>query len=300
MKTIDTLQKDIQHVLNTGEGWTREISQWVADDIAKSLDRQFSSIGKERKRTLRASNLGTPCERKLWFHVNSRIDPEPLPASTRNKFIFGDLTESYILGLVKAAGHTLEGLQDSVDVFGIRGSRDCVIDGMLFDVKSCSTRAFDKFKYGKLREDDPFGYISQLSTYLYGSRDHSIVTNKTHAGFLAFDKQFGHIAVDVYDMSEELEQKEQEVLRKLHIVNEVEPPERPTWPRYYRGELQEQEQDWAEGKSGNRKLATNCSYCDFKKECWPELRKFLYSSGPMYLTKVVREPGGSVFEDKGF
>ena len=33
MKTIDTLVKDIEHVLNTGEGWTDEISKWVADDI---------------------------------------------------------------------------------------------------------------------------------------------------------------------------------------------------------------------------------------------------------------------------
>ena len=299
MKTIDTLEKDIQHVLNTGEGWTKEISQWVADDIAKSLDRQYSSIGKERKRTLRASNLGTPCERKLWYHVNSRVEPEPLPTSTRNKFIFGDLTESYILGLVKASGHAVEGLQDTVDVFGIRGSRDCVIDGMLIDVKSCSTRAFDKFKYHKLRDDDPFGYISQLSTYLYGSRNDPLVTNKTHAGFLAFDKQFGHIKLDIYDMSEDLENKEEEVLRKLHIVNETVAPDRPKWPRYYRGELQEVEEDWAEGKSGNRKLSTQCSYCDFKAECWPNVRKFLYSSGPMYLTKVVREPKG-VHEDQGW
>jgi hypothetical protein len=284
-KSIATLQRDLEHVLNTGEGYTQEIAEWVGNDIAKSLERQLSGITKQRKGTLRLSNLGTPCERKLWYHVNSEHEPEPLPPSARNKFIFGDLTESHVLGLVKASGHTLEGLQTPVDVFGIRGHRDCVIDGMLFDVKSCSSRAFDKFKYGKLREDDSFGYISQLSSYLYGSRDDPIVTKKNKAGFLAVDKQFGHIAVDIYDLTEDLERKEEEVLRKQHVVNEVEPPERAYEPVPH-------------NKSGNMKLPVACSYCDYNRTCWPEARKFLYSNGPVFLTKVEREPTGNVFEDK--
>jgi CRISPR/Cas system-associated exonuclease Cas4 (RecB family) len=207
-----------------------------------------------------------------------------LPAH-ENKFIFGDLTESHVLGLVKASGHTLEGLQTPVDVFGIRGHRDCVINGMLFDVKSCSSRAFDKFKYNKLREDDAFGYISQLSSYLYGSRNDPLVTEKNKAGFLAVDKQFGHIAVDIYDLTEDLERKEEEVLRKQHVVNEVEPPERAYEPVPH-------------NKSGNMKLPTACSYCEYSRICWPEARKFLYSNGPVFLTKVEREPTGNVFEDK--
>jgi len=216
-KTINTLQQDLYHVLTTGEGYTKEIAEWVADDIAKSLKRQLSPRSSRGKGTLRVSNLGTPCKRKLWYHVNSEHEPEPLPASTINKFIFGDLTESHILGLAKAAGHTVEGLQDTVDVFGIRGSRDCVIDGMLFDVKSASSRAFEKFKHHRLRDDDPFGYISQLSSYLYGSQDDPLATEKTKAGFLAFDKQFGHIAVDIYDLSEDLENKKTEVLKTKHL-----------------------------------------------------------------------------------
>lgn len=302
-KSVYTLKEDIEHVLRTGEGYTSEIAQWVADDIAKSLERQFNGIGGERKRTLRVSNLGTVCERKLWYHVNSSSEPEPLPPSTLNKFIFGDLTESHVLGLVKAAGHTVEGLQDTVDVCGIRGHRDCIIDGMLFDVKSASSRAFEKFKHHKLREDDPFGYISQLSSYLYGSLSDPLLTYKSKAGFLAFDKQFGHIVVDIYDMTEDVKNKESEVLRKQHIVNEVVPPEKPKWTRmeYNRStksyELAEEAEDWEDGKSGNRKLATNCSYCDFKKVCWPELRKFVRPNSVQYLTKVNREPTGSFFED---
>ena len=49
--------------------------------------------------------------------------------------------------------------------------------------------------------------------------------------------------------------------------------------------------------SGNQKLGLNCSYCAFKKECWPDLRTFLYANtGPVYLTKVIKEP--NVYEVK--
>jgi len=42
--------------------------------------------------------------------------------------------------------------------------------------------------------------------------------------------------------------------------------------------------------NGNEKLSMACSYCDFKKECYPNLRKFIYSDKPLFLTKVVKKP----------
>lgn len=283
MKGIETLIQDIEHVLRTGEGWTDEISRWVANDIEQSLNRQFNRTGKP-KGNLRLSSLGTPCERKLWYSTTSGVEGQPVSSSTYNKFIFGDLTESYILGLAKAAGHRVLGLQDSVDVFGIRGSRDCVIDGMLIDVKSASSASYRKFAKGQLRENDPFGYISQLSSYLYGSQSDPIVTYKTKAGFLAFDKQDGRIVLDVYDLSEELKNKQSEVERKKAIVKRDTPPERPY-------------QEEVSGKSGNKKLAKPCEFCDFKQVCWPTLRMFQNKDGYVqYLTEVKREPTGSYME----
>jgi hypothetical protein len=43
------------------------------------------------------------------------------------------------------------------------GHQDAIIDGVLVDCKSASGVGFDKFKYNKLAEDDPFGYVAQLS-----------------------------------------------------------------------------------------------------------------------------------------
>jgi hypothetical protein len=45
-----------------------------------------------------------------------------------------------------------------------------------------------------------------------------------------------------------------------------------------------------DGKSGNIKLGIKCSYCQYKKHCYPEVRKFAYSYGPKFLINVEYEP----------
>lgn len=277
-KSIQTLKQDIEHVLNTGEGFTKEIAEWVGEQIALSAQRQLLE-SRPKKGTLRMSNMGTPCERKLWYNVQDFADnvKESLQPYTKNKFIFGDIIEAWTLGLVKASGHRLEGMQDLMTINGVKGSRDCVIDGMTTDVKSASTMAMTKFKNNGLIGNDPFGYLSQLSSYVAAGANDPIVTNKTHGAFVAVDKQFGHVEVDIYDLSEWVERKPLEVEEKKLMVKQKEPPERAFEPV-------------PDGKSGNMKLGTNCSYCEFKKVCYPELKTYIYSSGPRYLTTVVREP----------
>ena len=45
------------------------------------------------------------------------------------------------------------------------GHQECRIDGVLVDVKRASASYFKKFSHGTLREEDPFGYIAQISAY---------------------------------------------------------------------------------------------------------------------------------------
>jgi hypothetical protein len=269
------LQKDIEHVLETGEGWSDEIAKWVSNDARWSLN---SQIGPEKRRkNLRFSNVGSPCDRKIWYEVASDLEPEPLKYYEKNKFIFGNLIESYVIGLVMASGHKVEGLQDQLSILGVKGHRDLVIDGVTFDVKSCSTFAFNKYKNGGLLKDDRFGYLSQLSSYVYAARNDPIVTDKAKGGFIFFDKQFGKINVEIYDLSDWIKEKENEVQHRIDVVKGDIPPRGfEDVPQYE--------------KSPNRKLCPQCSYCGFKKHCWPELRTFIYNGGPQYLTKVVKEP----------
>jgi hypothetical protein len=81
----------------------------------------------------------------------------------------------------------------------------------------------------------------------------------------------------MYDFTEELENKEAEIERAKAILAGDLPEDRlPPVPQ--------------SATSPNTKLNTNCSYCDFKSLCWPEARKFLYSSGPVWLVDVESEP----------
>jgi len=276
MKTIKTLVKDMYKTLEGKGEWNEIRSKTLADGISVLSNQRFSKP-QEPRGYLSLSSIGTPCKRKLWYKVNKSGEGESLTPNTLLKFFYGDMIEELILELAKASGHDIKGQQDRLNVHGIKGHRDAVIDGMTVDVKSCSTYAFKKFKEGKLRDDDPFGYISQLSSYVYAGKDDPLVTDKTHGAFLAVDKQNGHICLDVYDFTEELKTKQKEMLAAAEMVKNDIPEERiDAVPQ--------------SKTSPNTKLSMQCSYCEYKYLCWDEVRTFIYSYGPEYLINVVNEP----------
>jgi len=280
MKDIKTLVEDMNEVIKGNGGWSGTISSIMGNNIAMTANQRFSKP-QEPRSYLSLSSIGTPCKRKLWYKINQPTSADPLPANALLKFFFGDMIEELVLAIVKAAGHEVKGEQDRLDVHGIKGHRDCVIDGITVDVKSASPFAFKKFKDGNLREDDPFGYISQLSSYVYAGQDDPLVTNKTQGAFLVIDKVNGHICLDMYDFTEELKTKEEEMLAAMELVKGEIPDDRiPPVPQ--------------SKTSPNTKLDVSCSYCEFNKVCWPEARVFLYNTGPLYLVDVVNEP--RVFE----
>src|SRR6056300_1185453 len=165
MKKIDTLVEDIESVIYGLGGWNGTIGSILGNNIAMSANKRFSKP-QEPGGYLSLSSIGTPCKRKLWYKVNKPGFGEPLSANLLLRFFYGDMIEELILSMVVASGHSMEGSQDRLNVHGIRCHRDCVIDGMTVDVKSCSPFAFKKFKDGSLRDNDAFGYISQLSSYV--------------------------------------------------------------------------------------------------------------------------------------
>lgn len=276
MKTIDTLIADMQEVIKGEGGWSGIQGSILGHGIALIANMRFSKP-QEPRGYLSLSSIGTPCKRKLWYKVNTPEEAIPLEYNALLKFFYGDMIEELALSLAIAAGHDVRGKQDRLDVHGIKGHRDAVIDGMTVDVKSCSSYAFKKFKEGTLRDDDPFGYISQLSSYVYAGKDDDKVTNKTQGAFLAIDKQNGHICLDIHDFTEDLETKQQEIIEAKEIVSAEFPSDR-------------QRRVPQTKTSPNTKLPVMCSYCEFKKKCWPTARKFIYSYGPVYLVDVKSEP----------
>ena len=277
MKTIDTLVEDMEQVLYGLKGWDKAVGDRMGSTISDLAHSRFKAP-QEPRGYLSMSGLGTPCDRKLWYKINQTDLGEPLQANTLLKFFYGDMIEELALSIAQQAGHEVVGQQDRMEAHGIKGSRDCVIDGMTVDVKSASPYSFKKFKEGNLREQDPFGYISQLSSYVYAAKDDPLVTSKSHGAFLVIDKVNGHICLDMYDLTEELKTKEAEINHIKDMVTKRVPP-----PRSFEDEPQSK-------TSPNRKLKMECSYCEFKKACWPGLKLYPYSHGPVYLTDVKKEP----------
>lgn len=274
-KTNDTLVADMEDVIYGKYGWDSALGDIMAKNYSDIVADRFSKP-QEPRSYLSMSGLGTPCSRKLWYKINQTELAIPLRANTLLKFNFGDMIEELALCIAQQAGHEVVGQQDRMEAHGIKGSRDCVINGMTVDVKSASPYSFQKFKNGDLREQDPFGYISQLSSYVYAAKDDPLVTDKTRGAFLVIDKVNGHICLDMYDFTEELKTKEAEIKAIKEMVKQKIPPERSF-------------KDIPQSKtSPNMKLGMECSYCEFKRACWPGLKLFAYSNGPMYLTKVKK------------
>lgn len=279
-KNTYNLVSDIYQLMET-----KEVAEGVDFDACvekfgenvKELMRNEFGGRKRDGRKLRMSNIGRD-DRYLWNVYNDVEKSDDIQGHTYVKFLYGHLIEEMLLFLTKAAGHEVTDEQKKCEVNGITGSMDCKIDGIVTDVKSVSTYGFRKFKDGSLAYDDPFGYIGQIKGYAYAE-------GATKFGWLAMDKQNGHLTYLMYD-SEDTQAPVHDLISydiKERIDHVKKLVEQPTPPDVCYEPI-------ADGKSGNRKLAVGCSYCAYKKECWPSVRAFAYSTGPRYLIEVHNEP----------
>lgn len=279
-KTTETLVADIYAVLESTTDHTvdEDNVEWAGEVFKDLLRHRFKKREKkEGDAVLRFSSLGKQ-SRQLWYEANHPDEGEEFSGKHILKFLYGDLIEVLLLFLAKESGHEVTHLQHEVEVDGVRGHMDAVIDGVPVDVKSASEYSFRKFADGSFVFDDPFGYQQQLSGYAHavGSTDEAgfLVADKVH-GDLCFAKLDGQ-TIEAFPPGPRIAQLREELASDT-------PP-----PRCY--------PDEAEGKSGNRKLGVNCSYCKFKDLCWADanggkgLRKFIYARKPVWLTHVEKEP----------
>ena len=274
-KSIETLVKDIQEVLEKG---VPEVPNEIAEEFGRNMMNLLISrmSNREDKTGLRMSNIGTPCDRKLWLQINRGEDKEKFDASSILKFFYGDLIEETLLALAQLAGHSVTGRQSELRIGSIVGHRDAVVDGVTVDVKSASSFSFNKFRTGSLRSDDPFGYVDQLQSYIEAGRDDELVTDKFRGAFLVADKVLGHITLDVHELDRSRSLIDEFKNKEAMVAGYMEPA------RTYN--------PVPHGSSGNMKLPTFCSYCNVKKLCHPNVRTFQYSGGPVFLTTVKKMP----------
>jgi hypothetical protein len=219
-----------------------EVTEEQANKFGKLLGDLISQrlrdrLAERREFTLRMSNIGKGA-RQLFYDKNYGSD-EDFHASTLIKFMFGDIAEQLLLFLAELSGHEVTDQQAEVNLNGIKGHIDAIIDGVVVDVKSASSHSFRKFKDGTLLENDSFGYAEQLAGYC-------VALDKPGA-WLAIDKQSGHLAYLPLDDIKSLDIPTRIEYVKQAVSSTVEPE------RCY--------DDEPEGASGNRALGINCSYC---------------------------------------
>lgn len=279
-KDPSTLPEDIFAVLDSEQDHevSEENVEW-AGEIFKSLLRKRMTKRQERRgeKAIVFSSLGKK-DRQIWYAANKPEVAEKLSPKSSFKFLYGDVLEVLLLFLAKEAGHEVTHEQFRVEIDGIGGYTDCVIDGVPVDCKSASPYSYQKFKDGSFVFDDPFGYIPQLSGYAHA------LENTNRAGFLVADKVHGDICfAEIDDIDIRANAPQPRISHLREVIAQDAPP-----PRCY--------DDVPEGKSGNRKLSLGCSYCAFRDDCWADanggkgLRKYIYARGPVWFTRVAKEP----------
>lgn len=218
---------------------------------------------------LRMSNVGKP-NRQLWYDIKSNDEQEDLEPAVMFRFLYGHVVEELLLFFIDLAGHKIESQQEEVNVDGLIGHVDCVIDDVVIDIKTASDWSFKKFKEGRLSQDDPFGYLAQLSAYEHGF-------NKSGGGFLVANKSTGELCLYKPDELEVPNIKER-LVKVRKELEEDSPPEERCYPIIEKG------------KSGNMGLHNSCKWCRHKYQCNPDVRVFKYANGFEYLTEVKVVP----------
>ena len=265
MKQIETLVEDIYNLftldpIGMDEG---EVDKHI-DTFGEMLKVHIKDFLYEKPKdrgNLRLSGIGKP-DRQIWYDVNKPLEDNQLKPSTRIKFLYGYILEELLLLCASVAGHEVTEQQKEVVLGGVKGHQDSMIDGVLVDCKSASGPGFDKFKYHRVAEDDPFGYIAQISAYAEAN-------GVDRAAFLAINKSTGEVCLSPVHKMEMINAENRVEHLKGLVKNSTVPA------RCY--------SDLPDGKSGNYKLGVGCVYCGHKRECWSDandgmgLRVFNYA-----------------------
>jgi len=271
---IDKLVQDINAFVLKNHADTAPFGGGIGDLVKDGYVKQLKKRDKVRDaKTLYFSELGDTCPRRMWFKYHKPNIGESLRSETKIKFIYGDMLEALVLQLARDSGHSVEREQEVVEHvdnntgWRVRGRIDAVIDGHVVDVKSVTKQSERKFHDGLT--EDPFGYYGQLNGY-------ANVLKSKDMGFLTIQKELGHINYFPFGSDEDV--FEHTVARAIRSVDRDAPVEDLLAPVPQ------------SATSKNKKLCTTCSYCPFKRECFPSLRAFAYSNKVEFLTDVVDLP----------
>ena len=224
----------------------------------------------DRKYTMRMSSIGRPlCQQQREKKGTERA---PDDYNTPMNFLIGDMIEASAVAIMRGAGVNIDGLHTpvSVNLKGqkIDGTLDVTIDGVVWDIKSCSDYAF-KYKFNhpyafeKINEDDAFGYIPQGYLYANGA-------GKPSGGWIAISKYNGEWTVAETPIADRGYSKAaiKQVENNITALENGDAPTRCFTPI---------KDAWRGKETDNTVLGINCVYCSYKHDCWDNL---VYAANP--------------------
>jgi hypothetical protein len=251
------LHQYLEDAANSKSSISEETIERIGKDVMDAVRRQFGGGNKRTEFGLRMSNIGRPsCQ--LWFEKNQRKSALPKPTSFVMNMMLGDIVEAVFKGVLTEAGIQFEDAEHvslELNNATVNGTYDLVIDGAVDDVKSASDWSYrNKFEsFDTLKHGDSFGYVGQLAGYAKAA-------NKKAGGWWVVNKangQFKYVPATGIDMDAEL--------AKLNAT--VDTVEKNVFERCF-----EPVAETFRGKpTGNTVLNPNCTFCDYRYSCWPDM-----------------------------
>jgi hypothetical protein len=231
----------------------------ACEDFKHVLKKQLSR--ENREFTMRMSNVGRPtCQ--LWWQKNHPEKATAPDYSFVMKMLLGDTIEVLSLLLMRSAGIPVESYHGKVtlslaDDAEINGEYDIVIDDKVWDIKSASPFAYEhKFKdFESVQSDDSFGYVAQGFGYARAA-------GKEFGGWIVINKSTGEWRFVEADTSYEDEYQ--------RVINDS--YQYITTDKEFARCFDDIEETYRGTPTGNRYIAKDCMYCDYKFSCWPTLQ----------------------------
>lgn len=262
MADITTLVSDVEALVQESYGSPRAVNVTALSLMGKNsamhvADMISKPIKVRPEKTLYASELGK-CPRALWYDLHGTHATEPISGKALIKFSYGDIVEEMFLYLAEEAGHKVELRQFGVETvldngWTVKGRIDAAIDGVIVDVKSAGSRAYQKFTGGYLdNKDDSFGYNYQLGFYT------EVMNPPVGSMYWAVNKETADSTLCVPDDVEALNQAK-------YISEQLELREEGSLELSYSGFSCH---EIPKGLTSSRVIPVQCSYCQHQKHCY--------------------------------
>jgi len=238
------------------EKWIDEAGEMFKDTIRRQLSPRDNNF------RIRMSNVGKPLCQLQQEKAGSPKSKNPYNNIVR--FMLGDATEVLVELYLKLAKVNVTGGKSKVEMVvngtTIKGENDVEIDDLVYDTKSSSPWAYDnKWSQGwsGIAKDDAFGYIPQLLGY-------SDASGLEPGGWIVVNKSSGELQVVEAEFSPVDKDNIRATIRHNVDMIATDAP--------FKRCFKPQDEYFRKVMTPNKRLAMNCTFCNFTNSCWPDAK----------------------------